>query len=334
MKMNQFFVALIIMISLFGCSKKPQLKAIQVALALVESSVTTTSTGTVIADQQAVLGFGTSGRVAQIFVKAGDTVKKGKLLAELDNRELKAIFDEGVRELKRAQELFRAGLLSKAGLDQASKNHEVARANLERTLIHAPFDGVITEMNLQVGELSQTSANVISKAPMRIVDLQPRLIQGDIDEIDLSKVRIGIPARIRVPAVGSSWFSSEVRRVVPFVSTAKEQDRTSEIELKITDPDKALIPVGASAEIEIITEKKDQALAVPTRVVLGKIGERHVFRFQQGKLEKVAIKTGIGNYERTEIVSGLKQGDEVVFPPEDFELRDGLDAKVELQPWP
>lgn len=334
MKMIWSFVPFFMIIVFFGCSKKPQLKAVHVALTSVESSVTTTSTGTVVASQQAVLGFGTSGRVAQIFVKAGDAVKKRQLLAELDNRELKAVFEDADRELKRAQQLLQAGLISKAGFDQASKNHEIARANLERTRINAPFDGIITEMNLQVGEMSQTSVNLTAKAPMRIVDQQPRLIQGDIDEIDMSKVRIGIPARIRVPAVGSNWFSAVVHRVVPYVSTAKEQDRTSEIELKITDPEKALIPVGASAEIEMITEKKDQTLALPTRVVLGRIGERHVFRHQQGKLEKVSVKTGIGNYERTEIVSGLKQGDEVVYPPEDFELREGLTVKVELQSWP
>lgn len=328
------FSLVFIAIVLPGCGKKIELKGVRAARATVESSVTTTSAGTVIADQQAVLGFGTTGRVARILVRAGDLAKKGQLLAELENRELKAIAGDTSRELKRTHELFDAGLVSRAALDEAVKNDEVARANLDRSIIRAPFDGIVTEMNLEVGELAQSPSAPAGKAPVRIVDMKPRLIRGDIDEIDLSKVRVGTPARIRVPAVGKEWINAEVRRVVPFVSTAKEQDRTSEIELKVVGPARAQLPVGASAEIEIITDRKENVLAVPTRVILGKTGLRHVFRHVNGKVEEIPVKTGVGNYDRTEILSGIQEGDTVVYPPEETELKTGLRATVNLQPWP
>lgn len=326
-------LALILSASSISCSPKLDLKAVKLTRASVESSVNTTSSGTVTADQQAILGFGVVGRVARIQVNAGDIVRKGQGLAELENTDLKTVLDDAGKELKRSQELFDAGLVSQAAADSARKAYEIARANLDKTIIKAPFDGVITEQTLELGELSQTS--LATKAPIRIVDQKPRLIKGDIDEIDISKVKVGLPARVKIQAIGGVWVPAHVTKVVPFVSTVKEKDRTTEIELRLEpSAEKALLPVGASADVEVITERKDSTLALPARTVVGKVGTRSVFRYDNGKLTLVPIKTGIGNYARVEVLEGLKEGDIVVYPPEDIELKNGMKAKIELQPWP
>jgi len=323
-----FFVCALSALS--ACSSSLQLKAIKAVTTQVETTISTTSTGTVDAQNQAVLNFGTAGRVESILVRAGQAVKKGQLIAKLDNRDAQTSFDNASKELGRAKELFKDGLVSQAGLDDGNKGYEFAKANLDRSEIRAPFDGVISEVNLKVGELSQTGLS--SLPPIRIVDQKPRIVKGDIDEIDLWKVKKGMPARIKIPAMHNQGFAAEVSQIIPYINTSKEQERTAKIELKIVDND-TTIPVGASAEIEIITESKPNVLALPTRSVLGMSKARYVYIYDDGKIRKTSVTVGIGNYDRTELLSGVSLGDTVILPG-DLELKDGGSAKIEIQPWP
>ncbi|MBI4924825.1 MAG: hypothetical protein HY843_02785, partial [Bdellovibrio sp.] len=112
-----------------------------------------------------------------------------------------------------------------------------------------------------------------------------------------------------------------------------EKDRTSEIELKILETSD-IIPVGASADIEVIIEQKLSVLAIPTRTILGRGDSRYVYCYKNGQINKTPIKTGIGNYDRTEILFGVNENDTVIFPPEDIELKDKMSAKIELKQWP
>ncbi len=316
-----------------GCSKKPVLKAARASRTAVETTVTTTSSGTVEADQQAILGFSAPGRVSQVLIHPGERVKKGRLLARLENVDLETISSDAERELKRADELYSSGLVSRVALEEARKNVQIARANRDKSVIRAPFDGVVTEVNLEVGELAQMTSVNPALPPLRLVDLKPRLVKGRIDEVDLAKVHAGSRARIKVPAVGARVFAAVVSRVVPFVNSAKEQDRTSQVELRIPDSDSS-IPVGASADIEIVVDSKSDALAVPTRALLGHTGAKYVFRAVAGQLVKTAVSTGIGNYDRTELLSGVHEGDLIVYPPEDRDLVEGLKIETEAATWP
>lgn len=317
---------------LTACTKTASLKGVHPASAPVETTVTTINSGTVEAENMGTLGFGISGRVAQVLAKPGDRVKAGQVLAELENADLRTIYREAQKENERAKKLLDEGLVSKVGFQEAIKAYEIAKMNYDRSVIRAPFDGVVTEVNLRVGELSGPQTPGTGK-PMRLIDEKPRLVKGDIDEVDLARVKSGQKARIRVPASRTEPFPAKVSRVVPFVDTTKEQDRTSQIELRM-DGAEAAIPVGASAEIEIVTDAKEGALAVPARTVLGSGKTRYVYVAKDGKLAKVAVETGIGNYDRVEILKGVTANDVVVFPSEDADLTDGLRVHVELVPWP
>ena len=332
-------LALPLGLMLASCAKPVTLKAVQAARTRVESTVNTTSSGTVEADQQAVLGFSTTGRVSRVRVRPGDRVKKGQTLAELENADLQTISRDASTELGRTRELFAAGLVSKAALDEATKASEVARANLGRAVIQAPFDGLITEVNLEVGELpSAANGAAGGKAPIRIVDLKPRLIRGSVDEVDLAQIKAGASARVKIPAVRAEPFAAEVTRVVPYVSTIKEQDRTSQVEFKITAQEimanPLSLPVGASADVEIIVNARESATAIPTRALLGPAGKRFAYIADEGVARKVELKTGISNYDRTEILEGIGAGTLVLLPPDDIELRDGMRIQPEKQPWP
>lgn len=315
--------------TLVACGPKTKVKAVKATRTRVESTVTTVSSGTVYADLQAALGFNTNGRVTAIHAKLGDRVTKGTVLAELDNADLRAGFDTAESEWKRSEQLFKEGLIARAALDEARRAFEAARSALERSVIRAPFDGLVTEVNLHLGELAQNN----TKTPLRLVDTKPRIVKGEIDEIDLAKVKEGAPARLKILAVRTEPFKGVVTRVVPFIGTSREQDRSSPIELAFGEPTEN-VPVGATTDIEIVVDSKDGALAVPSRSIFGSGAKRHVFAVDGAKSVRREVKLGVGNYERTEILEGLKEGDLVIVPGEDTELADGKRVEAEVAPWP
>lgn len=302
----------------------------------VESTVTTINSGTVEAQSQAALAFGTVGRIAKIYVTLGSKVNAGSLIAELENADLKAIYKETEKELVRAEELFKNGLVSISNLDSAKRAREVSRLNYEKTVMKAPFAGLITAMDLKPGEFYQSSTNASNKPAVQIIDLKKRIIKGEIDEVDLQKVAIGYLARVKIPAMKNQIFKAKVTNVVPFVSTAKDQDRTSQIELEIIEAnnDGVLIPVGASADVEIISEAKDNVNILPAGVFMGTGKTRNLFKIVKGKLVKQEVKLGLGNYERVEVLSGLTENEIVARPLEGVEMVDGMKVEAIEKKWP
>ena len=330
------FLTLLLLFS--ACTKKIKIDSITLSKGLVESTVTTINSGTIEAKSQAQLAFGAVGRIAKIYVSLGQVVKAGQIIAELENADLKAINNEAKKELARAEELYKNGLVSIANLDSAKRASEVARLNFEKTQIIAPFDGMITAMELKIGEFYQSS-NVSNKSQVQIIDLKKRLIKGQIDEIDLQKVAVGKPARVKIPALKNQIFKAVVTKVVPYVSVAKDQDRTSEIELEITEAKdesgKALlIPVGASADVEIISESKNDVAILPAQSVFGSGKNRFVYKIDSDILVKTEVKIGLGNYERVEILEGVSTNDKIAQAATGVELADGMKVEAKEKKWP
>lgn len=311
--------------SVIGCKKRPEVNTAAVTKAKVEETVSSVNSGTTRAEQIAELAFGTVGRVNEVNCELGQVVREGDILAQVENSDLKSRRDVALEELERAKRLSQSQAASRSNVIQAQGNYDAAVTAFEKSLIKAPFDGIVVEQNLEEGQLSQITA-VIPLAPIKLVDLQPRYVRAEIDEVDLPKVREGLPARIKILAIRREPFKATVRRVVPFVSTVREQDRTSEIELTV-DNEKVLLPPGASADVEIITATKEDVLTVPSRAVLGRGTERYVYKLEGGRIHKTPIKVGISGYAVTEVVSGLQLGDRVVLPSEKVELVEGLAVK-------
>lgn len=322
-----------------GCGDKPKVEAIKLATGSVESTVTTINSGTVEAKSQAELAFGSVGRISKIYVSLGSIVKSGAILAELENADLKAVYNETEKELDRAEELYKNGLVSIANLDSAKRAREVARLNYEKTVMKAPFDGMITAMDLKVGEFYQSATSLDKKPAVQIIDLKKRIIKGEIDEVDLQRVAIGYPARVKIPAMKNQIFKAKVTKVVPFVSTAKDQDRTSQIELEVVEDKDAsghdiLIPVGASADVEIVSEIKNNVKILPSNVLIGTGKTRTLYKIVDGKLKKSEVKLGLGNYERSEIIEGLAPNELVARPLSGVELADGMKVEAQEKAWP
>jgi HlyD family secretion protein len=315
--------ALFFMMQLVSCRRSAiEVQIVSPARGPVEEAVTGVTSGTVDAEHLAELAFGAVGRVKLVNADVGDTVSAGSVLAEIENDDLVSRLDVAREELERAKTLQLSRAASRSNVIQAQANFDSARISLEKSIIRAPFNGFVVERNLEVGQLSQITA-VIPLAPIKIVDSEPRYVKVEIDEVDIPRIKVGMEARVKVLAVRREPFKARVRKVVPFVSTVREQDRTTEVELTI-DSEGILLPAGASADVEVITTFKSDALTIPSRTVLGRGGDRYVYRVVDAKLVKTPVRVGIAGYSVTEILSGVGLDSELALPSEKVELRDGV----------
>lgn len=199
---------------------------------------------------------------------------------------------------------------------------DVATAALQRTLLKAPFDGVIAEINGELGEFVTPSPVGVPTPPtVDLIDNSCLYISAPIDEVDAPAVRTGMLARITLDAFPDQDFPGHVRRVAPYVLEVEKQARTVEVEAEIDNPEKYDLLPGYSADVEIILDTRVDVLRIPALAVID--GEKVLLLNEQDQvIEERMIERGVSNWEYTEIVSGL-DGSELVILSVD---REGVEA--------
>jgi len=216
---------------------------------------------------------------------------------------------------------------------QVSKNKiAVIKANLQRTLVYAPFEGIIAELNGELGEYLTPSPPGIQTLPaIDLIDQQCFYVSAPIDEVDAAKIKKGMDTRITLDAFRGRAFAGKVTRIADYVLDIEKQARTVEIEVSFTTPaDMDTMLAGYSADAEVILKVKKNVLRLPTEAILE--GNR-VFVLNQttGRLQKRIITTGLSNWEYTEVVSGVSADENVVISVERSGLEDGVEATVEQE---
>lgn len=250
--------------------------------------------------------------------RAGESCTRADLAAREAVRLAKLHDDNLVseEELERAQAEAEARAAScKAANDSASAAEarvEVNRARLERTILRSPFDGVIAEINGELGEFVTPSPMGVATLPtVDVIDNNCLYITAPIDEVDAPLVQAGQEARILLDAFPDQFFPGFVRRVAPYVLDLEKQARTVEIEAEIDNPQRYGLMPGYSADVEVIVDVRDEALRVPTEAVIE--DERiMVLNTDTGLLEERTVGIGLGNWEFTEITEGVRNGELVV----------------------
>jgi HlyD family secretion protein len=252
------------------------------------------------------------------------------------------------READRAAKLVERGLVAVDAVERAEGNAvsneaacraatentrvalarvDQANATLERTLLRAPFDGIVAEINGELGEFVTPSPVGVPTLPaVDVVDISCIYVTAPIDEVDAPRIRVGLPARVTLDAFRDKRFPAHVRRVAPYVLDLEKQARTVEVEAELAkDAGAGLLP-GYSADVEVIVEEETDVLRIPTRALLE--GTRvYVFDAQAGQVKKREIAKGLANWEYTQVLSGLKEGEEVVTSIDRRGLADGAAAR-------
>lgn len=289
------------------------------------------------ADKRAVLATRAAGIIAELPVKQGDHVKQGDLILALNAEDKPAAVDTAKQvvkqreaELVAAQRLAKSGNLATLQLDTAisavalaKSQLELAQAELDRTLIYAPFNGVVDKVPVELGSSVMQGGEVAT-----LLSLDPVLVRGEISERDLTHIKIGDRAEALLVNGG------KVEGTVRYISReASATTRTFRIEVAIPNPDNR-IPAGMTAEITLRSAPVD-AVALPRSVVTlsndGDLGIRAVDSsnkvafFPIDLVEDLPSGLVLGGIpaDARVIVAGqdlVKEGDEVNPVPADAEM--------------
>lgn len=217
-----------------------------------------------------------------------------------------------------------------ADVKRAQAQIRVTLAGLERTMLTAPFAGIVARVTGEIGEVTTPSPPGIPTPPaVDLIDDTCLYVSAPMDEVDAPRLKAGQPARITLDALPGQIFSGKVRRIAPYVTEVEKQARTVDVEVDFDTPPKQILLVGYSADVEAIIERRDDVLRVPTQaiqqdgtvLVLGK----------DDKLETRSLKTGLANWAFTEITSGLNAGDRVLLSFDDENVKPGVKVKANTQ---
>jgi HlyD family secretion protein len=283
-----------------------------------------------------------SGQIEELPVEEGDFVRKGDLIARLDQKDertavaqAQADLDIARAELKQARrtyerrkQLFLQNLVSEEERDQSELNLAVARGKmvqattaLERaqerlteSVIRAPIDGIILKKNVEEGQIIASGVTTVSGGTpiVDIADMSSVYVEAGIDEIDIGKVSIGQSATVVAEAFQALQFSGKIVRIAPEAKI--EQNVTLfNVIVEVENRDRKLNS-GMNTTIRIVIVKKDNVLLVPSMALQAEPeagaspNERTVLLKQGSDFLPRTVEIGLSNFKQAEIVSGLSQG--------------------------
>jgi HlyD family secretion protein len=216
-----------------------------------------------------------------------------------------------------------------AQVAEADARIQGSRADTDRTVLRAPFAGIIAEVNGEVGEYLTPSPPGIPTLPaVDLIDDSCLYVSAPIDEVDAAQLKLGMSGRVTLDAYRGQHFAGRVRRIAPYVLAVEKQARTVEVEVEFDRPGEAKhLLVGYSADIEIVVTGRDNVVRIPTPALMP--GNRVLLLAADGVLEERKIETGLTNWEFTEVKAGLARGDRVVTSLEREGVKAGARAVAE-----
>jgi HlyD family secretion protein len=226
-----------------------------------------------------------------------------------------------------AQAAAAACSAARAGEASARASAELAHRELEKTVLRAPFDGIVAELAIEVGEWTTPSPPALPvPAVVDILDPASIYVSAPMDEVDSGRIYVGLPARLTVDSQPGRTFTGRVVRLAPYVLDVEEQNRTIEIEAELDDTVLAatLLP-GTSADVEVILDGRDGVLRVPTSALLASGG---VLVIEGNRLVARSVQVGLRNWDYTEVTAGLAEGDRVVTSLDRAEVKAGARVVV------
>jgi HlyD family secretion protein len=267
---------------------------------------------------------------------AASRAEEACVAADLARREanrLTALLDRGLVAVDAADRAKGDAESRAAACRAATQNINVTRARvsqaeagLERTRLRAPFDGILAEINGEIGEFVTPSPLGVATPPaVDVVDTSCIYVTAPIDEVDAPRIRVDMQARVTLDAFRNRSFAARVRRVAPYVLDVEKQARTVEVEATLQPTTDAVLLPGYSADLEIVLESRADVLRIPTRALLEKQSV-YVLDATSGTLQRVTITTGLRNWEYVEVRAGLQAGQQVVTSIDREGLREGVAA--------
>lgn len=205
----------------------------------------------------------------------------------------------------------------------------VIKANLERTMLVAPFDGIIAKINGELNEYVTPSPPGIPTPPtIELLDTSCFYVVAPIDEVDAPAVKVNMEARVIMDAFGDKHFPARVRRIDPYVLDLEKQARTVDVEVEFTNSeDGENFLAGYSADVEIIIAVEEDVLRIPTQALLDN-SLVYVYQPHDQRLHEKSVRTGLSNWDYTQVTEGLQEGESLVISTDRPGLEDGVRVKI------
>ncbi len=272
---------------------------------------------TLESDEDAPVTAKAAGDVVEILVEEGDIVTAGTVLARLDGERLrltmvsaKAELDRVQSEFNRLRDLHERKLVSAAmyeglryDLDALEASYKLAKLNYSYSAVRAPIDGIVTTRDIKLGQ------NVaVGDVTFRITNRERLEAELKIPQTELAKFGVGHTATLHVDSMPGTLFEAEIARISPTIDTQTGTFRATAI---IDNADGYLAP-GMFARFTIAYEKHDDVLIVPSEAIVVEDDLTTVYVVSDGAVDKRAVRTGISADGRIEVLSGLKDRDEIV----------------------
>lgn len=280
--------------------------------------------------------------------RAKDLFEK-KSVSKAEYEQAQTTYRTAQAELEAAKETVKGAEYSIEGAQATIKGAQAsirdARSNLSKTAIFAPMSGIISLLNVELGEKVVGTLQMTGTEIMRITNFNGMEVRVDVSENEIIKVKMGDTADVEVDAYLGRKFKGLVKQVA---NTSKGSasgnlgvDQSTNFVVKIlilpesygdllTDDKRPFLP-GMSATVDVRTRKVENALSIPIQAVVtreseDKTDEEVIFVAEKGKAKKIIVRTGIQDDTYIEIVNGVKDGDKVISGPYDLlskTLKDG-----------
>ncbi len=304
---------------LMGCQKKAEqeevkeeftgAREVKVATArLGDISSYIEFSGKIEAEKTVNIAPSMSGRIDKLIVDVGNIVKKGDLLAKLDDTQLKQAKTQYInmeKNYKRMQELQKTGAIDGATFDEVETGYKVAKSSyefmLKNTEIRAPIDGVITVIFKKEGEHYDAMMDPMLLRMMNLDEIKAKI---QVSDTDINKIMKGQKVTIKVSS-SDEVFTGKVS----FVSLeADMMSGTFNVEIAIKNRDNTL-KHNQFARIKVLTKTSENTIIVPQQAILD---ANHVFIIENDKAVKKYVTLGLENEYEIETTEGLQDGEIVI----------------------
>jgi membrane fusion protein (multidrug efflux system) len=287
--------------------------------------------GTTLSNEEVELRSETSGKITQILFEEGKRVKKGDLLVKINDAELQATLKKNLsREtLARDKEARFKQLLEKnmtsqqeydvalSELNSVIADVEFTRAQIEKTEVRAPFDGIIGLRSVSLGSFISTQINIA-----KLQSINPIKVDFSVPQKYFGVLEEGKIINVKLPNTGKT-FLGRIYAVEPKI---EENTRTVKTRATVANERNELTP-GAYVEVEIILEDISSALLVPSYAIVPDIEGEKVFVYKNGKAVLQKVSTGIRTEKDVQIISGLEKGDSLIVSGI-IQLRPNMQVKI------
>ena len=292
-----------------------------------------TMVGNLLPDEEVDLTFETSGKIIEINFNEGTRVKKGDLLAKVNDRPLQAQLKRYEAQLKLAQDrvyrqstLLEKDAVSQEAFEQArtelailNADIDIVKQNIALTELRAPFDGVIGLRNVSEGVYASPSV-VVAK----LTKVSPLKIDMYIPERYADDIKVGTPLSFTVEGQNHTYSAS----VYAKESEVDMETRTLAVRATYPNTNGQLMP-GRFITAKIRMSDIPQAIAIPTEAIVPEMGVDKVYVYRSGKAHAVTVKTGLRTDAQIHIIEGIELGDTIITSGT-LQLREGLPVELDV----